>query len=58
MRGVHSLSGGVWGNRMHGLEATMASGVGGEAGVGAHVTPISPHVDIYSYRGDAQTNIR
>jgi hypothetical protein len=40
------------------LLAKMASGVGDESGVGAHIIPISPHVDIYSYREDPQTNIR
>jgi hypothetical protein len=37
----------------------MAPGVGGELGVGAHahVTPISTHVDIYSYGTNSQTNI-
>ena len=37
----------------------MAPGVGGELGVGvhAHVTPISAHVDIYSYRIDPQTGV-
>jgi hypothetical protein len=39
---------------------TVAPGVGGELGVAAHalVTPISTHVDTYSYRTNPQTNIR
>ena len=44
--------------RMVSAAATMAPDVGGEVSVGAQITPISPHVDIYSYRDDAQTNIR
>jgi hypothetical protein len=36
----------------------MAPDVGGEFGAGARLTPISPHIEIYSYQGGSQTNIR
>jgi hypothetical protein len=60
MVGVHSVSGHLDAGILVRMvsSTTMAPGIGGELGVGAHpqVTPISTHVDIYSYRINRQTN--